>query len=327
MNKKFFSIQVTLLALIMLAPIFSLNAQNLAANLSGKILLQVEKSGEAWYVNPNNHKRYFLGRPADAFNIMKNFGIGMSNKDFEKIPVADMNLLNGPDSDIDGLSDQVEDAFGTDKNNQDTDNDGYNDKDEILSGYDPVGNTKLDINSKFVEGKKGFIYIQANQNGEAWYINPNDGKRYFLGHPQDAFNVMRSLGLGITEEDLSKIIKMEYLKITSPQGDEKLCLDDKFTIKWESIGFENLNILIRQTSGGSVIPIRAVTAGDSSFIWQVGQRVRGGNIRDEMGDMKESTGWQIILRDDNITEYPDTMNFDLPGVKKSNLFTILNCDE
>ena len=176
----------------------------ISERLKGKILLQVEQNGEAWYVHPNK-KRYFLNRPQDAFNIMRSFGTGMSNRDFEKIQVADMNLLTGSDSDNDGLSDQIEDALGTDKNKSDTDGDGYNDKDEILKGYDPTGDSKLDIDPVFVEGRKGFIYIQADQNGEAWYINPNDSKRYFLGRPQDAFNVMRSLGLGITDENLNLI--------------------------------------------------------------------------------------------------------------------------
>jgi len=175
--------------------------------LKGKILLQVEQNGEAWYVHPGQRMRYYLGTPQDAFNIMKNFGIGMSNNDFKKIPLADMNLSNAADSDQDGLSDQVEAAFGTDKYNRDTDNDGFNDKEEILSGYDPNGKTKLGIDLKFVAGRKGFIYIQADQNGESWYINPDDSKRYFLGRPQDAFNVMRRLGLGITDENLNKIVE------------------------------------------------------------------------------------------------------------------------
>ena len=179
----------------------------LVERLKGKILLQVEQNGESWYVHPCKGVRYYLGTPQDAFNIMKNFGIGMSNRDFEKIPVANMNFDNGHDNDNDGLSNQIEDAFGTDKENQDTDSDGHNDKKEILSGFDPTGNTKLDIDYKFVEGRKGHIYIQANQNGEAWYINPDDAKRYFLGKPQDAFNVMRKLGLGITDDDLNKILE------------------------------------------------------------------------------------------------------------------------
>ena len=44
--------------------------------------MQVESHGEAWYVNPDNEKRYYLGRPADAFRIMRELGLGISNKDF-----------------------------------------------------------------------------------------------------------------------------------------------------------------------------------------------------------------------------------------------------
>ncbi|MDD5032466.1 MAG: hypothetical protein PHR36_05540, partial [Patescibacteria group bacterium] len=37
----------------------------------GKIFLQVEGHGEAWYVNTGDGKRYFLGKPADAFRVMR----------------------------------------------------------------------------------------------------------------------------------------------------------------------------------------------------------------------------------------------------------------
>lgn len=60
-----------------------LNAQNFA----GRIFLQVEQNGEAWYVNPLDNLRYFLGRPSDAFGLMKSLGLGISNesfRDFEK---------------------------------------------------------------------------------------------------------------------------------------------------------------------------------------------------------------------------------------------------
>jgi len=33
--------------------------------------LQVEGHGEAWYVNTGDGQRYFLGKPADAFRIMR----------------------------------------------------------------------------------------------------------------------------------------------------------------------------------------------------------------------------------------------------------------
>lgn len=58
---------------------------NLQKRLSGYILLQVEKNGEAWYVYPKDLKRYYLGRPNDAFNIMRQKGLGISNTNLEKI--------------------------------------------------------------------------------------------------------------------------------------------------------------------------------------------------------------------------------------------------
>ena len=52
---------------------------NFAKKLSGKILLQTESKGEAWYVYPGDNKRYYLGRPTDAFKLMRELGLGISN--------------------------------------------------------------------------------------------------------------------------------------------------------------------------------------------------------------------------------------------------------
>jgi len=57
-------------------------AENLSERLTGRILLQVEANGEAWYIHPGNQKRHFLGRPADAFEVMRELGLGISNADF-----------------------------------------------------------------------------------------------------------------------------------------------------------------------------------------------------------------------------------------------------
>ncbi|MFA5155163.1 MAG: hypothetical protein WC453_01910 [Patescibacteria group bacterium] len=63
-----------------LAPLVASPAQA-AANLAGRILLQVQDKGQAWYVNPLDQRRYYLGRPADAFNLMRSLGLGVSNVD------------------------------------------------------------------------------------------------------------------------------------------------------------------------------------------------------------------------------------------------------
>ena len=57
---------------------------------SGKIFLQVEDNGEAWYVSPNREdKRYFLCREDDAFGIMRDHGVGITNADLAKIPISE----------------------------------------------------------------------------------------------------------------------------------------------------------------------------------------------------------------------------------------------
>jgi len=118
-----------------------------AASLNGRILLQVQDKGQAWYVNPLNSRRYYLGRPDDAYNIMRDFGLGASTKDI----------------------------------------------DSFLASHAP---TRL----------SGRIILKVQDKGQAYYINPLNLKLYYLGRPEDAFNVIRSLGLGISNNDLSKIL-------------------------------------------------------------------------------------------------------------------------
>lgn len=57
------------------------NKAEAALDLKGRILLQVQDKGQAWYVNPLNNRRYYLGRPDDAFLVMRALGLGISNSD------------------------------------------------------------------------------------------------------------------------------------------------------------------------------------------------------------------------------------------------------
>lgn len=193
--------------ILLISLIFYIILPNIAKGdtaLTGRILLQVEARGQAWYISPADEKRYSLGRPNDAFDLMRKLAIGISDKDLAKIPIG-FSTNNYPDSDADGIYDNLEDAIGTNKYNKDSDNDGYDDKIELTSGYNPLGPGKQLIDKKFTQKNYGKIFLQVEKNGEAWYVEPVTQKRYFLGRPADAFQIMRTFGLGITNADLEKI--------------------------------------------------------------------------------------------------------------------------
>lgn len=192
-----------LLFIFILCQINFANAQSYS-NLRGRILLQVEDKGQAWYVNPADGQRAFLGRPSDAFGVMRGFGVGISDNDLKKIPI-NVSAVSGDDNDNDGLPNNLEIAIGTDINKKDTDNDGYSDKEELEAGYDFSGSGRLPIDTGFSKKNSGKIFLQVEKNGEAWYVSPTDNKRYFLGRPDDAFRIMRSLGLGITNSDINQL--------------------------------------------------------------------------------------------------------------------------
>lgn len=126
--------------------VFPANRALAIPNLNGRILLQVESKGEAWYVNPLDSKRYYLGLPADAFSLMRSLGLGASDHD--------------------------------------------------------IGSFQLSQAPKRLAGR---ILLQVEDKGQAFYVNPLDLKLYYLGRPNDAFYLMRSLGLGITNKDLAQI--------------------------------------------------------------------------------------------------------------------------
>ncbi|MBI4407415.1 MAG: phosphodiester glycosidase family protein [Candidatus Kerfeldbacteria bacterium] len=150
---------VIVLGLLTAAPA---QAASVAERVSGRIMLDVENHGEAWYVYPFNNYRYYLGRPDDAFDIMRYLSLGITDADLARF-----------------------------------------DQDEALR-----------------QRLSGWILLQVEQNGEAWYVNPTDLKRYYLGRPDDAFDIMGGLGLGITAADLATIpISDDFLNIAGADSD------------------------------------------------------------------------------------------------------------
>lgn len=194
---------IILLIALFLTP-FSAYSAVFDHDLDGRILLAVEENGESWYVDPVSLNRFFLGRPDDAFFVMKRFGLGISNQDLKKIPVA----LASPakeDRDKDGIPDYLEEALGLNPYLRDTDFDGQGDYEEILSSGNPWSADAAVYDGRLSRRLAGRILLQVEKKGEAWYVDRDDFKRYYLGRPSDAFFIMKELALGVKSEVLSQI--------------------------------------------------------------------------------------------------------------------------
>ena len=158
--------------------------QKLTNKLKGKLLIQVENGGYVWYVSPKDGTRQPIEQSTDVLNTLKTQALGISNANLNKIPVAAASLTS--------LT-------------QDSDHDGYPDNVELTNGYNPNGPGKLVINKNFAGQQKGKFFLQVQNRGELWYVNPADGKRYFLNSSADALSLIKKLGLGISNQNLAKI--------------------------------------------------------------------------------------------------------------------------
>lgn len=66
----------------------------LRARVQGRILLQVERNGEAWYVNPTNGLRYYMKDGPTAYAMMRAFGLGITDADLARLQAGDKALIN-----------------------------------------------------------------------------------------------------------------------------------------------------------------------------------------------------------------------------------------
>lgn len=178
---------------------------SLTGRLKGRILLQVEEAGEAWYLDPSTEKRYYLKDGDSAYVALGAFGLGVTNENLNKIPIGIEQRADLKDSDGDGLEDRLEESLGTDPDAADSDGDGYSDGTEVLSDYDPLGSGVISRDYTFADSLKGKILLQVESAGEAWYVNPADGKRYYMKDGNLAYQIMRFQSLGISNDDLRKI--------------------------------------------------------------------------------------------------------------------------
>jgi hypothetical protein len=82
-------------AIFWVTPTLAFPEANLSSRLSGQILLDVDHHGEAWYVYPGDFHRYYLGTSTDAYSLMKNLSLGISNDNFAKIASSTPDRFKG----------------------------------------------------------------------------------------------------------------------------------------------------------------------------------------------------------------------------------------
>lgn len=134
--------------------------------LKGYILLQVQQHGEAWYVNPTDFKRYYMKDGPIAYEMMRSFGLGITDSDLAGIPsISDTTVMKNSSS--------------------------------ICSS------------NSLASRLSGKILLQVQQHGEAWYVYPKTCRRIYMKDGAAAYEIMRFLGLGITDSDLARLASSE----------------------------------------------------------------------------------------------------------------------
>jgi len=68
--------------------------EQVRSRVKGYILLQVEDAGQAYYVNPDDENGYYMKDGATAYEMMRSFGLGISNADLNKILAGNYSLTN-----------------------------------------------------------------------------------------------------------------------------------------------------------------------------------------------------------------------------------------
>lgn len=91
MKRIFASLLLAGMSLPLILPTV-VEAASLSDRLKGYVLLQVQSHGEAWYVYPVDGKRYYLRDGAAGYEIMRRFGLGISNTDLARLQAGNLAL-------------------------------------------------------------------------------------------------------------------------------------------------------------------------------------------------------------------------------------------
>lgn len=107
--------------------------------------------------------------------------VGINELNFKKLPLGLMDF-GLPDSDRDGLDDELEKAIGTNPLLRDTDKDGYDDKTEVANNYSPTGPNKIRIDKNLAQKLSDSYLLRVEKGGQLWHVSSRDAKAYFAGN-------------------------------------------------------------------------------------------------------------------------------------------------
>lgn len=62
--------------------------------LLGRILLQVNDHGEAWYLDPVSKERFYMKDGSTAYQMLRSFGLGVTEVDYAKLETGNATLLS-----------------------------------------------------------------------------------------------------------------------------------------------------------------------------------------------------------------------------------------
>ncbi len=171
--------------------------------VTGKIVINKDDHGKAWYVLPADKKRYYLGKQDDALKIAKGLALPLDPRQLPGLgPIATYN--QELDSDQDGLSDNLETWLATDGHKADSDNDGYNDKLELDNNYNPLGAGKLTTNKNLQKKYQGNFLFNTQMPG-LFYLNPANKKLYYLENSAALLKLVQTTGVYLANFELNNI--------------------------------------------------------------------------------------------------------------------------
>lgn len=95
MNRLKACLLVVFFALFFAMPALAQPADNNSSLFKGRLLSEANGLGGLWYVFPGDFHRYYIGSPDDAYKIICNLALGVSNADFVKISSSTPERFKG----------------------------------------------------------------------------------------------------------------------------------------------------------------------------------------------------------------------------------------